>query len=197
MASRKKVLLKVCVAAATLSSSRRALRLNRLSPCAGDHPGRQRRRQDQLNEPIRMVLPHACLAATDLTRSPGQQEILHLLQSHHRRRFPDQRSHRRRPDRDPPALGHRRPRALPVPRRGLLPRRRLLRARLRRQQHKVVRDPRLLARRVPHPGQPRGTRRVIPVRGAGEQDRYGRRSADGGAEARAAVLSESRVDAIL
>lgn len=57
------------------------------------------------------------------TRQTGQQEVQRKLQGHHRRRLPHQGSARGRPSRDHAALGHRRPGALPVARRGFLPRR--------------------------------------------------------------------------
>ena len=107
----------------------------------------------------------------------GQQEVQRKLQGHHRRRFPDQRGPRGRPPRDHAALGHRRPGALPVARRGLLPRRRLLRPRLRRQQLKIVRHPRLMAGRVPDPGQSHGPRE-LPLRGARKQGRRGGQQED-------------------
>ena len=50
------------------------------------------------------------------------------------------------------AVGYRRPRTIPVSRCRVLPRRRLLRPRLRRQQLQVFRDPGQLEGRVPHPG---------------------------------------------
>lgn len=58
------------------------------------------------------------------------------------------------------ALGHGRPRTLPIPRRCLLPRRRLLRPGLRRQQLQIIRHPRQLAGRVPHPSEPHGSREL-------------------------------------
>lgn len=61
---------------------------------------------------------------------------------------------------NPTALGHSRTRAIPISGCRLLPRRRLLRTRLRRQQFQILRDPRQLAGRVPHPGQSHGPREL-------------------------------------
>ena len=128
---------------------------------AGDNTGRQRRGQDELNEPICMSyliifaaqLPWTPAFQTAIltTHNTGQQEILRLLQSHHRRRLPDKRSPRRRPPRDNATLGHRGPRTLPIARRSLLPRRRLLRPRLRCQQQQIFRHAGQLAGRIPDP----------------------------------------------
>ena len=87
--------------------------------CAGDHSGRQRRRQDQLNEPICTFRPdHPIQRVTD--PETGQQEVFHLLQSHHRRRLPHQRSVSRRPPGHDAAVGHRGTGALPELGRGVL-----------------------------------------------------------------------------
>jgi hypothetical protein len=133
----------------------------------------------------------------------GQQEIQHKLQSNNRGRLPHKRGHGRRPNSDHAgtslfqlelhpmissstgstslthlsptlALGHRRPRALPIPGRRLLPRRRLLRPRLRRQHAQILRNTRLLARRIPHPSLAAGPR-VLPLRRPGQQGRRRRR----------------------
>jgi hypothetical protein len=117
----------------------------------------------------------------------GQQEVQRKLQGHHRRRFPDQRGSRGRPPRDHAALGHRRPGALPVARCGFLPRRRLLRSRLRRQQLKILRHSRLMAGRVSDPGQSHGPGE-LPLRGARKQGRCGRQQEDDQFEAGTGVL---------
>ena len=72
-------------------------------------------------------------------------------------------------------MGHSRPRAIPELGRGVLPRRRLLCARLRRDLADLVQEPGELARRVPHPGVA-ARPRELPVRCHRQQGGHGRES---------------------
>jgi hypothetical protein len=109
----------------------------------------------------------------------GQQEVQRQLQSHYRRRLSHKRGPGRRPtsyhagaytipSRSPSitarltrslALGYCRSGEIPIARCCFLPRCRLLRACLRRQQLQEFRHPRQLERRVLDPSQPYGSRK--------------------------------------
>lgn len=120
----------------------------------GDHPRRQQRRQDLADEPVR------------------EQALLEPVQGHDRGGLPHQGGRHRRSGRDDADLGHCRPGALPVARSGVLPRGGLLRAGVRYDRAEHVQESRLVAGRVPDPGEPPRSG-PLPVRRARQQDRSG------------------------
>ena len=142
----------------------------------GHHPRRQRRGQDQSYEPICMHLPsYGCKDIKIPTPSRSTRNSAQATRPPSERTFLQRRSWWMiasllcRSVRLPllahvgnvgAALGHCRSGAIPVSGGSLLPRRGLLRPRLRRQQLEELRYTRQLEGRVPHSSEPSGPRKL-------------------------------------